>query len=195
MPLVVSVARMLLGWRLVSSAGLAAGEPPLMGRIVEVEAYGSAEAFGAVDDPASHAHNGPTPRNQAMFGPGGRLYVYRSYGIHWCANVVVGPEGSAAAVLLRAIELPTSGGNVRHLMAARRPKARRDVDWTNGPGKLAAAMDITGDHDGLDLFDPDAPLRLVPPVPGDEVAEGRVTVTPRIGISKAVEFPWRFSTP
>ena len=103
------------------------------GRVVEVEAYD-----GELD-PASHAHRGRTPRTATMFGPAGVLYVYRSYGIHWCANVVVGVPGSAAAVLLRAVE-PLAGLSV---MREHRVAARREVDLCNGPGKLCAAL---GDH-------------------------------------------------
>ncbi|MCB1028176.1 MAG: DNA-3-methyladenine glycosylase [Microthrixaceae bacterium] len=195
-PLVVDVARALLGWRLISRVGLEEGHPALEGRIVETEAYGSAEAHGAADDPASHAHRGPTARNRAMFGPAGRLYVYRSYGIHWCANVVVGPVGSASAVLLRAVELPTEDPALRRLMERRRPRAQRAADWTNGPGKLTAALGITGDHDGVDLFDPASPLTLAAPDPIEAlIARVEVTATPRIGISKAVDRRWRFTTP
>lgn len=194
----VEVARALIGWRLVSNVGLSGGDEPLVGRILETEAYGSAEAYGGPDDPASHAHRGPTPRNLAMFGAAGRLYVYRSYGIHWCANVVVGPEGAGSAVLLRSVQLPSADPDVRRLIKQRRPKARRDADWANGPGKLAAALGITGDHDGVDLFDPSAPLRLLPPetLAPDPMTGSLSTVkaTPRIGISKAVERPWRFVT-
>lgn len=180
-PLVVEVARALIGWRLLSSVDIAGGDP-LVGRIVETEAYGGG------DDPASHAYRGPTPRNLAMFGPAGRLYVYRSYGIHWCANVVVGPEGAAGAVLLRAVELPAADPAVQRLMAIRRPKARRYAAWGDGPGKLAAALGITGAHDGLDLFDPASPLRVLPPDQPLPMLRGG----PRIGITKAVDRPWRF---
>ena len=194
-PLVVEVARALLGWRLISDVGLEDGDASLDARIMETEAYGSAEIHGGPNDPASHAFRGPTSRNRSMFGPSGCLYVYRSYGIHWCANVVVEPEGSAAAVLLRAAELSTGNPTVRRLMGQRRPKARCDTDWANGPGKLCAALAITGEHDGLDLFDPASPLRLVPPEPGSQPRGGApaANVTPRIGISKAVDLPWRFT--
>ena len=148
-----------------------------VGRIVEVEAYRGA------DDPASHAFRGLTPRNRVMFGPAGRLYVYRSYGIHWCANVVCGTDGVAGAVLLRAVE------PVRGLGAMRgdRPKAKRDADLGAGPGKLCAAMGITGDHDGVDLRK--GPVRLLDDgvAPPERPAQGV-----RVGISRAVEHPWRY---
>ena len=149
-------------------------------RIVEVEAY-----WGAVD-PASHAHRGPTPRNAAMFGPAGSLYVYRSYGLHWCANLVLCAPGEAGAVLVRAVE-PVAG--IESMQSLRGP-VRREVELTNGPGKLCAALGITGKHDGVDLLDPASPVRwcrdAMPP-PASPL------VTTRIGISKAVDLPWRFA--
>jgi DNA-3-methyladenine glycosylase len=151
-----------------------------VGRIVEVEAYRGR------DDPASHAYRGPTPRNRVMFGPAGRLYVYRSYGIHWCANVVCGTDGVAGAVLLRAVE------PVRGLAAMRRdrPKARHDADLGAGPGKLCAALGATGEHDGVDLRK--GPVRLL----DDGVAPpARPEQGVRIGISQAVDRPWRFGVP
>jgi DNA-3-methyladenine glycosylase len=151
-----------------------------VGRIVEVEAYRG----GA--DPASHAYRGPTPRNEVMFGPAGRLYVYRSYGIHWCANVVCETDGVAGAVLLRAVEA------VRGLAAMRsdRPKAKGDPDLGAGPGKLCAALAITGDHDGVDLRK--GPVRLL----DDGVAPpARPAQGVRIGISQAGDRPWRFGVP
>jgi DNA-3-methyladenine glycosylase len=153
------------------------------GLIVEVEAYEGS------DDPASHAFRGPTPRNTVMFGPPGRLYVYRSYGIHWCANVVCGPPGLASALLLRAIE-PVAG---LEEMWADRPKARVPADLGSGPGKLCAALGLHGDHDGADLLAPGSPVRLVArPV---TAGPGAVAVLrgPRIGITRAVERPWRFA--
>ena len=150
------------------------------GIIVEVEAYEGR------DDPASHAHRGPTPRSQAMFDRPGLLYVYRSYGVHWCANVVCGPAGQGSALLIRAIE-PTSG---IELMWADRPKAQRPTDLGSGPGKLCAALGIDASHYGADLLDPSSPVRLVegPGPGGREVISG-----PRVGISKATERPWRFA--
>lgn len=153
-----------------------------VGRIVEVEAYAGAA------DPASHAHRGPTARNATMFGRPGLLYVYRSYGLHWCANVVAGTDGVAEAVLLRAVE-PVEGVEE---MRRDRPGVRREVDLTNGPGKLCAALGITGDDDGTDLCAAGSRIRLrrdgVPP-PSPPL------VTTRIGISRAVERPWRFAVP
>ncbi|MEZ5408706.1 MAG: DNA-3-methyladenine glycosylase [Acidimicrobiales bacterium] len=155
------------------------------GRIVEVEAYEGA------DDPASHAYRGPTPRNGVMFGPPGHLYVYRSYGMHWCANVVCGPAGVASAVLLRAME-PVAGIEA---MWADRPRARRVSDLGSGPGKLCAALGIHGDHDGADLLDPVSPVRLAgPAAPEPGVEPGPAVVAgPRVGITRAVERPWRYA--
>jgi DNA-3-methyladenine glycosylase len=159
------VAPALVGWTLlVDGVG---------GRIVEVEAYSE-------DDPASHAFAGVTARNGSMFGPPGHLYVYRSYGIHWCANVVCEPPGRGAGVLLRALE-PTHGIEA---MRARRGVA--DVRLLcSGPGRLTQAVGLTGVHDGANLFEP--PFQLLPPA-----AEPVVERTPRIGISRAVEQPWRY---
>lgn len=165
-----------------NATGRSVGGAVLAGRIVEVEAYWGSH------DPASHAYRGMTPRNATMFGPGGRLYVYRSYGIHWCANVVLDPPGEAAAVLLRAVE-PVVGQSV---MAARRPRARRDVELTNGPGKLCAALGVTGDDDGTDMTMAGSRIRLVDdgtPPPSHPL------VTSRVGITTAVDRPWRFAVP
>ena len=147
------------------------------GRIVEVEAYRE-------DDPASHSHRGRTPRTEVMFGPPGHLYVYFTYGMHWCANVVTGPEGEGAAVLIRAVE-PIAGVDV---MRDRRHGRRHLAD---GPAKLCQAFAIDGGHDGADLcggtgvglFDDGMP-------PPDDPLVG-----PRIGISKAVDVPWRWRVP
>ncbi len=173
------IAPRLLGLLLVSG--------DRVGRIVEVEAYEGA------DDPASHAYRGPTPRNGVMFGPHGHLYVYRSYGMHWCANVVCGPAGEASAVLLRAVE-PVSGIEA---MWAERPRARRESDLGSGPGKLCAALGIDARHDGADLLDRASPVRLALPAAADGAAglpDTAVVLTgPRVGITRAVERPWRFA--
>jgi DNA-3-methyladenine glycosylase len=162
------------------------------GRIVEVEAY------RASDDPASHAFRGPTPRTAIMFGPPGFLYVYFTYGMHWCANVVCGVDGEASAVLIRALE-PLSG-----LVAMRtaRPAAKRDIDLCNGPAKLCQALGITGVDDGTDLFGaaPAGTGGRARPAERADVRLGddgtppprRPGRGPRIGISVATERPWRF---
>ena len=153
-----------------------------VGRIVEVEAYRGER------DPASHAYRGPTARNATMFGPPGLLYVYRSYGIHWCANVVAGVDGVAEAVLIRAVE-PVAG---LERMRGDRPGIVRDVDLANGPGKLCAALAITGADDGVDLCGRRSRIRLV----RDDVGPpARPVRTTRVGITRGVEHRWRFLVP
>lgn len=152
------------------------------GRIVEVEAYAGPE------DPASHAYGGMTPRTTSMFGQAGTLYTYLSYGVHTCANISTGEELSGQAVLLRAIQ-PLRGIDA---MRSVRKAARREVDLGNGPGKLCAALGITLDDDGVDVCDPAGPVRLMSdgtPPPAEPVR------TPRVGISKAKDRPWRFVVP
>ncbi|WP_129134754.1 DNA-3-methyladenine glycosylase [Luteimonas sp. YGD11-2] len=152
------------------------------GRIVEVEAYAGSE------DPAAHSHRGPTRRNATMFGEPGHLYVYFTYGMHWGSNAVCGDVGEGAGVLLRAIE-PLQGLD---LIRAARPGARRDRDLANGPGKLSQAMGITGDFDGADLVAPDRGIAIV-----DDGTPPPATpaVGPRIGISQAIDFHWRWHVP
>jgi DNA-3-methyladenine glycosylase len=155
----------LIGWTLlVDGVG---------GRIVEVEAY-------AADDPASHSFRGPTGRAAVMFGPPGRLYVYRSYGLHWCANVVCEEPGRGAALLLRALE-PTHGLD--------RMRERRGVDDPRllcaGPGRLTQALGLTDAHNTADLNAP--PFQLVAPAVGTVVER-----TTRIGISRATDRLWRY---
>lgn len=161
-----AVARRLIGATLlVDGVG---------GIVVEVEAYRQ-------DDPASHAYRGPTARNRSMFGPPGHLYVYRSYGVHWCANVVCGEEGIGMGALLRALQ-PTHGLDEM--------RARRGLDdvllLCAGPGRLTQALGLTGAHDGLPLDRPPFELRPTQ-VPADVVCSARV------GISRAREIPWRYS--
>lgn len=168
----VEVAPLLLN-RLIVTPGCVA-------RIVEVEAYWGEH------DPASHAYRGRTERNATMFDAGGSLYVYRSYGIHWCANLVVGDAGSAAGVLLRAVEPLVGLARMRRA----RPRAHRDVDLTNGPGKLCAALGITGEDDGTRVLDDDARVRLCS---DGTPAPDAPLVTTRIGVTRGAELPWRFA--
>lgn len=161
------VARQLIGMRLlVDGVG---------GVIVETEAYDR-------DDPASHSFSGPSERNAAMFGPPAHIYVYRSYGIHWCMNLVCREAGHGAGVLLRAIE-PTEG--------LERMRARRGLDDVRllcaGPGRLGQALGIDRSFNGMRLGEP--PFALLPAEPR---LEAKVVTGPRIGISKAVAQPWRF---
>ncbi len=148
-------------------------------RLTEVEAYS-----GEGTDPAAHSHRGPTPRAAIMFGPPGRLYVYFSYGVHWCANVVVGPEGVGSAVLLRAGEVVVG----EELARTRRPSARVARDLARGPARLTAALGIGPDDRDADLLDAASPVRLHAGEPPSAVSAG-----PRVGISVATELPWRFS--
>src|SRR5215471_5192410 len=143
------------------------------GPIIEVEAYHHT-------DPAAHSYGGPTARNALMFGPPGHLYVYRSYGIHWCANFVCEAEGSASAVLIRAL-LPTQG-----LAAMRRRRGVHDERLLcAGPGRLCQALAITNAHNG-------AALDKVPFMLFGRTEPVQVVAGPRIGISKAIDLPWRY---
>ncbi len=163
------VARRLLGQRLVTHFGMQTAV-----LIQEVEAY------GGEDDAASHAFRGPTARNASMFGPAGTLYVYRSYGIYWCANVTTGPAGRGQAVLIR-------GGRVVQGKETVIERRGRTDHLADGPGKLTQALGITGHHDGTSVLD--GPVRLVPGPPPDP---STIRATPRIGISREVERRWRF---
>ena len=169
---VVEAARELLGCVLVSTIG----GRRTAGVIVETEAY------GGPDDPASHAATvrGPTRRNRVMFGPPGRAYVYRSYGMHWCMNVVTGADGTAQAVLIRGVE-PIEG---EEAMAIRRAGA---LPLAAGPGRLCAALGITDELYGHDLRV--SPLRLQR---GWHVPCDAVAISPRIGITTACDWPYRF---
>lgn len=144
-------------------------------RLTEVEAY------EGLDDPASHAYRGCTPRTEVMFGPPGHLYCYFTYGMHWCANVVCGPEGVAQAVLLRAGE-PVCGAE---LMAARRP-ASRPRDLARGPARLCQALGLAGWANGADLTSGPVLLTAGWPVPDDQL-----TWTGRVGVVAATDRPWR----
>jgi DNA-3-methyladenine glycosylase len=170
----LEVAPDLLGKVLVSGA--------LSARIVEVEAYHGPQ------DPGSHAYRGMTKRNATMFGPAGGLYVYFTYGMHWCANAVCGDDGEAVAVLLRAAE-PLTGLDV---MRSRRPAARTDRDLCRGPARLCQAFGVDGTFDGADLTTADHAITIVddgtPPPPDP-------AVTTRIGLSAGAEHPWRWCVP
>jgi DNA-3-methyladenine glycosylase len=158
----VVVAREMIGATLVCGG--------VGGTIVETEAY-------TRDDPASHAFRGPSPRNRSMFGAPGTVYVYRSYGIHWCFNLVCQP---GSAVLVRALQ-PTLG--LETMRSRRGPVADRLL--CAGPGRLCQALGIDLGLDGTSALEP--PFRLDPPAPGI-----RTLSSPRIGISRAVDLPWRF---
>ena len=145
-------------------------------RLTEVEAYDGG------NDPGSHAHRGLTPRNEVMFGPAGHLYVYFTYGMHHCCNVVVGDEGTAAAVLLRAGEVVEG----HELARSRRPRST-DRDLARGPARLCSALAIDMQHNGVALSGGSLTLEPGPPWPGSSVAAG-----PRVGLRLAADRPWRF---
>jgi DNA-3-methyladenine glycosylase len=170
---VLDVAPRLLG-ATVTHAGVTL-------RLTEVEAYAGAA------DPGSHAFRGRTPRVEVMFGPPGHLYVYFTYGMHWCANLVCGPHGEASAVLLRAGEVVAG----RAVAAARRPGVR-ERDWARGPARLTTTLGLTGTDNGVDGCSGEA---LVIEAPTAHLA-GRVRTGPRVGVSgpggDAVAYPWRF---
>lgn len=159
------------------------GETPegrVVVRLTEVEAYGGA------DDPGSHAYRGQTRRNATMFGPPGCAYVYFTYGLHWCLNVVTGPVGTASAVLLRAGEVVEG-----HELAVQRRPRSTERDLARGPARLTSALGVTGELDGVDLCAGDSPLRLRR---GVQVPPGLVVVGPRVGVSGAGGATrWRFS--
>lgn len=167
---VIDVAPELLG-AIVVHGGVAV-------RLSEVEAYDGA------NDPASHAFRGPTARNAVMFGPPGHAYVYFTYGMHFCVNLVCGEAGRASAVLLRAGEVVAGADLAR----VRRPTGP-DRDLARGPARLTKALDVDRALDGADVCDPRSPLRVLTgdPVPADRVRSG-----PRIGISAAADRPWRW---
>ncbi len=152
----------------------------VIARVVETEAYHQ-------DDPASHSHRRRTPRTEPMFAEPGTAYVYRSYGVHWCLNIGVEPEGVGAAVLVRAATVLQGVEVVR----CRRPRVRRDAELLRGPGCLTAGLDIDGPRfDHRSLLDPDAPLRLLDD--SSRLGEQDVIAGPRVGVSAAAEVAWRF---
>jgi DNA-3-methyladenine glycosylase len=161
----------ILGAHLVSEVG---------GRLVRARVT-EVEAYRGFDDPASHAYRGRTARNGSMFERPGTLYVYRSYGVHWCGNVAAGPEGVGWGILFRAAEIIDGLGVARS-------RRGRDEGLANGPGKLTQALGITLEDNGSDLAA--GPVVIEAPPPGWDAFD--VAVGERIGITKAVELPWRF---
>lgn len=172
---VLTVAPELLG-ATITHAGVTV-------RLTEVEAY------AGESDPGSHAFRGPTPRTAVMFGPAGHLYVYFTYGMHWCANIVCGTEGTASAVLLRAGEV-VEGEDVA---AVRREGVRRR-DWARGPARLATTLGLDGTLTGADACAPESAVTFH--APGEDPAAGTVHTGPRVGVSgaggDAVAHPWRY---
>jgi DNA-3-methyladenine glycosylase len=166
----VHVARSLLGCRLITTFD---------GMTTEV-VVDEVEAYGGVDDPASHAYRGRTKRNESMYREPGRLYVYRSYGVHWCANIVTGSKGDPSAVLLRGGVAIVGVETMEH-------RRGRTDHLADGPGKLCSALGITGHHDGTSVLD--GPVRLVR---GALPHTARIDVGPRVGITAATERQWRF---
>ncbi len=179
-PTAIEVARALLGMRLVR---ILDGER-LSGIITETEAYQGEE------DLACHARAGRTPRTEVMYGPPGRAYIYFTYGMHWLLNAVCMPTGSPAAVLIRAIQATEGLDEI----AARRSRVS-PTHWSDGPAKLTIALGIDGSLNGIDLTDPNSPLRIEM---GRPVPDEQVRVGPRVGIDSVPEpwksIPWRFRT-
>jgi DNA-3-methyladenine glycosylase len=164
----------------------------LLGAVLEVDspqgtvavALSEVEAYAGPADPASHAFRGRTQRTAVMFGPAGFLYVYFVYGMHWCCNVVTGPDGEASAVLLRAGRVVAGEGVAR----ARRPAARAAAELARGPARLAGALGLTGPDTGSDLLDPASRVRLRA---GAAVPDALVRSGPRVGVAVAADVPWR----
>ena len=172
---VLDVAPALLG-ATITHAGVTV-------RLSEVEAYAGEQ------DPGSHAFRGPTPRTEVMFGRAGHLYVYFTYGMHWCANVVTGTEGEASAVLLRAGEVVDG-----HAVAAVRRAGIAQRDWARGPARLASTLGLHGEQTGLDACLPDGPVAFH--APAEHVPASRIRTGPRVGVAgaggDAERYPWRF---
>ena len=148
-------------------------------RLTEVEAYRGR------DDSASHSFRGPTPRTAVMFGPGGHLYTYFVYGMHWCANIVAGLDGSASAVLLRAGEVVDG----IDLASSRRPTARAERFLARGPAGLATVLGLDGSDSGADLCLPDSAIRLLA---GSPTPDGAIRTGPRVGVATAADLQLRF---
>ncbi|MEV2241582.1 DNA-3-methyladenine glycosylase [Micromonospora sp. NPDC049891] len=169
---VAETARTLLGWEAAANG--------VRIRLTEVEAYA-----GTGVDPASHAHRGPTPRTNVMFGPAGYAYTYFVFGMHWCLNVVCGAEGEAAAVLLRAGEV-VDGLD----LARKRRGGVPDRDLARGPARLVVALGVDATANGTCVLDGTGPLLLTPPT--RPVAPSAVSAGPRVGVAAAHDVPWRF---
>jgi DNA-3-methyladenine glycosylase len=167
--------------------------PTLLGQVVEHESpqglvavrLTEVEAYDGPNDPGSHSYRGRTPRNAVMFGPPGHAYVYFTYGMHWCLNLVCGPDGRPSAVLLRA-GVVIEG---EELAWSRRPAARTARDLARGPARLAQALGLDGTFNGVDACDPASPLRMRW---GTRVARRRIRRGPRVGLAGAPDWPWRF---
>jgi len=174
---VTAAARSLLGCRLASGG--------VEVRLTEVEAYG-----GVGEDPPSHSYRGRTPRNVVMFGPAGFLYVYFTYGMHWCLNVVTGPDGAPSAVLLRAGEVVEGLEAARERRRGRAGAVPVDRDLARGPARLAAALGLDGTATGTPLLDGLGPAHLRPAAaPADPAL---IRSGPRVGVSTGADTPWRF---
>lgn len=169
---VPETAQTLLGWE-ITAGGVRV-------RLTEVEAYA-----GTGEDPASHAHRGPTPRTTVMYGPAGHAYTYFVFGVHWCLNIVCGDEGEAAAVLLRAGEV-VEGADI----ARKRRGDVPDRDLARGPARLVVALGTGATANGTSLIDGNGPLLLTPPT--RPVARSAISAGPRVGVAAAHDVPWRF---
>lgn len=170
---VAETSRELLGWQIAANG--------VTVRLTEVEAYS-----GLGLDPASHAHRGRTGRNAVMFGPAGFLYVYQIYGMHFCANVVLGEAGVAAAALLRAGEVVDG----LELARARRPAARKDRDLAAGPAKLMQVLALNRSANATSLVDGQGPASVR--APEQPVRPEQIAAGPRVGVTSAHDVPWRF---
>jgi DNA-3-methyladenine glycosylase len=164
--------------------------PLLLGGVLRANGVGvrltEVEAYAGEADPGSHAFRGRTARTDVMFGPAGRAYVYFTYGMHWCMNVVTGPEGVASAVLLRAGEVVEGIDLARQ----RRPRSR-DRDLARGPARLTMALAVDGEYGGVDLFDRTSPLTLT--LPRRRAPDDLLRTGPRVGVGGAgAQTPWRF---
>ncbi|MFI6270844.1 DNA-3-methyladenine glycosylase [Micromonospora zamorensis] len=167
------MAQTLLGWE-ITAGGVRV-------RLTEVEAYA-----GTGEDPASHAHRGPTPRTKVMFGPAGYAYTYFVFGVHWCLNIVCAPEGEASAVLLRAGEVVDGVDIARK----RRGENVPDRDLARGPARLVVALGVTASANGTSMLDGEGPLLLTPPP--RPVPKSAISAGPRVGVAAAHDVPWRF---